>query len=124
VMPFSKPKLWPMGCFGFGLTTVTFVYLDMPEPVRGVAVALYLLVCPGLSLVRLIQLDDRLEELVLAVAISMAASTAVPLIMLYSHAWSPRVGLLLLVAIGALANGLELVGLRVPQRLLRDTQTR
>ncbi len=69
----------------------------------------FLLVCPGMMLVRFFRLNDPALEWMLAIALSMAADTFVAGALLYSGKWSPSVAfaaLLALTAGGVIVQGL------------------
>jgi alkylation response protein AidB-like acyl-CoA dehydrogenase len=87
------------------VTTVTAAALsaaDASGPIRPAVTVLFLLACPGLSLVRLLGLRDPIAELALGVATSVAVAGVVAGIQLYSGMWSPLGGLAILVAITAI----------------------
>jgi hypothetical protein len=69
------------------------------SPVRLGVTLWFLLVCPGMALVRLLALDDAAAELALAVALSIALAAAAGGILLYSGRWSPGTTLAILIAI-------------------------
>jgi hypothetical protein len=67
----------------------------------------FILVCPGMALVRLLRLGDPVAELGIGIALSVALATLVSGALLYAGAWSPRATLAILAAVtvaGALAQ--------------------
>lgn len=100
--------LWPRLSVACCLATLGLVLLHVHSPVRALVVACFVLVCPGLSLVRLIGLEDRTEQIVLGIALSLAAATVAALAMVYAHLWSPTLGVLMLAVVTLVANWLEL----------------
>ncbi len=98
------------------ITTMATAMLGVagsPGPVRPVVTLFFALTCPGISLVRLLSLEDPFAELTLGIATSVAVAGLVGGVLLYCGAWSPDGGLAILVGI---AFG-GLVGERVLARL-------
>jgi hypothetical protein len=71
----------------------------MHSPLRVAVVLWFVLVCPGMAFVRLLDLEDAAAELALAVALSIALATAVGGVALYGGLWAPGASLAVLVAI-------------------------
>ena len=114
-MAFKRP-LWPRLSLVCSAVTTMLVLADLHSPLRAVLVASFVLICPGLSWVRLVRLADAIEEIVLGIAVSLAAATILALGMVYTHIWSATLGVLVLVVVTLAANYLELSGSRLPQR--------
>ncbi|SDY92609.1 hypothetical protein SAMN05444365_104172 [Micromonospora pattaloongensis] len=91
-----------------GAIVLGFVLFDAPAAVRAVPVLTYLAVVPGLACVRLVRLRDRLTELIVAVALSLALGILVAEVLLQLGWWSPAWGLAVLVVIASLAASVEL----------------
>lgn len=85
------------------------VYMDIDSPVRSVLVLGFLLLFPGLAWVRLLRLDDRLAELTLAVALSIAIDAAVPGALIYTGGWSVTNAFSTVLGLTALATILDTV---------------
>lgn len=86
-------------------------------PMRVAVVLWFLLVCPGMMLVRLFRLGDPLLEWIVAITLSLAADTFVGGVLLYSSKWSPSGAFVILLALtvgGVLAQ--ELYALRAQRR--------
>ena len=83
------PWLWPtiiiFSAIAVGL--VTFVIPD--TPVRPVIVIWFLIVCPGMVLVRSLRLHTPIVEWILALTLSFAIDAIVAGIELYAGRWSP-----------------------------------
>ena len=78
--------------------------------VRVVLALWFLLVCPGMMLVRFFRLSDPVLEWMLAIVLSLVADTFVGGILLYSSRWSPSGAFAILVALtigGMLAQELS-----------------
>lgn len=78
------------------------------SPARPAITAWFMLVCPGMALVRLLPYRGFLTRIVLAVAASLAIETCLAEIALETHAWSPGVTLGELIAITVAGVVLEL----------------
>ena len=89
-------------------STALLAALDVSGPLRALVTIGFLVVCPGMSLTRLIDLGDALTEMTLAIAMSVALTGLVGGTLLYFGLWSPGAGSAILVAIalGALAADL------------------
>ncbi len=105
-------SLWPtiiiLSAVAAGLVT----FIPTGPFLRLVVVLWFLLICPGMMLVRFFQLREPLLEWVLAVALSLAADTIVAGILLYAGRWSPGDAFALLLGLtvaGALAQELNTV---------------
>lgn len=66
------------------------VYNDMDVSILPVVTLWFLLFCPGMAFVQLLQLENALHEVVLAVALSIALDIIVAATVLYTGFWSPR----------------------------------
>jgi hypothetical protein len=78
------------------------------DPARPLVEAWFLLVCPGMALVRLLRLPEPATELLLAVALSLALDALLPGTMLYLGLWSPAGGLLALTGVSLAGACLQL----------------
>ncbi len=87
--------------------------------VRVAVVLWFLLVCPGMTLVRFLHLSEPLLEWVLAITLSLAADTFAGGVLLYSSRWTPSGAFSILLALtlgGALIH--ELNAKRAARRTL------
>ena len=80
------------------------VLVDVRGPVRGIVVAWFVTVCPGLALVLVMGLSDRLMQVILSIALSLSLALAVATAMVLLGMWSPLGGLSVLVIITVLAG--------------------
>jgi hypothetical protein len=99
---------WPSAVVGFALGAGALALIQAPAPVRPVVVVAFALFCPGLALVRLIDLEDHLAELMLGIMLSLALDTIVSIISLYTRAWTPDGVLATLIAISVAGSAWEL----------------
>jgi hypothetical protein len=72
-------------------------------PIRAAVVLLFALTCPGIAIVRQLGLGDPLAEIALGIATSVALGGLISGLQLYLGAWSPRLSLVLLLAITCVA---------------------
>jgi hypothetical protein len=77
-------------------------------PLRPIATLGFLAVCPGMAIIRLLQLEDVLTELTLAVALSIALASLVAGTMLYVGWWSPMWALGLLLGVSVIGAACQL----------------
>jgi len=96
-----------------------------PEIVRAPITLWFLAICPGMALVRLLQLDQPVAEVMLAFALSLSLAGLIPAVFLYLGAWSPGWSLATLVAISGTALALDPLivprrGWSSPTRVIRD----
>ena len=98
---------WPAGLVtAAGVVSAVVVAGGQSLP-RTLIVVGFLLVCPGLALLRLTGRMDTLATITIAVALSLALEMAVALALSYSGLWSPGAGLALLVSVVIGAAGLD-----------------
>ncbi len=79
------PALITFAVFVVSLTT--FIYPALA--IRPFLILVFLLVCPGLTVVRFLQLHEVIIEWLLALALSITIDAFVAGILLYSGRWSP-----------------------------------
>lgn len=98
---------WPpalvASCAAVALTT----WVWTSSPARPAVTTWFLIICPGMALVRLLPYRGFLTQTVLAVALSLAIETLGAEMALESHAWSPGTTLEELVGITLVAVALE-----------------
>lgn len=102
-------RLWPALLVVSALATGALVFSGFEDPFRPVVVLAFLFVCPGLALVRLLAIGEPVTELTLGVALSIALAVLVPGTLIYTGAWSPKLGLALLIAATLAASVRELL---------------
>ncbi len=110
--------LWPATITASAAAIGLIVYGNAQTPLRPLLALWFLLVCPGMAFVGLLRLHDRLVELTLAIALSLALDALVAGAMLYTGAWSPEGSLAILIGLSAVGALLQLA---VPRdALLRE----
>ncbi len=73
------------------------------SPVRVTLAIIFLLLIPGLSVAELLEVDDLVLRLTVAIGVSLAADSAVSLCLFYARAWSVARALAILLALTASA---------------------
>jgi len=106
---------WAVACTALGALAIVLVLLEASTVVRAPVVLTFLLLCPGLAIVRLLRISDVATEWSLAVAMSLALAGAVTLIQAYTDTWDPTVALLVLTGITLAATAAELLIRRRPE---------
>jgi Peptidase family M23 len=107
----SRNLFWPTVSVVLAAGSAAFVFTDIDFPLRPVFVLVFLFVCPGMALVRHLRIGG-VAELTLGVALSFALDAIVPGTMLYAGAWSPGLGLLVLIVITLVATLADIARLR------------
>jgi hypothetical protein len=82
--------LWPLSCAAFAGCASAAVFQGAVPGLRAVFVLPFLLVCPGMAVVRLLRLPDAAAQIALGLATSVAVAGGVSGILLYAHAWNPQ----------------------------------
>lgn len=95
MMKYFWPAIIIVSCLVVGFVT----FLDIQSPLRAVAAFWFLLICPGMALVRLLHIEELLVELTLAIALSLSLDAVVSSVLVYTRTWSSDLSLALLIAI-------------------------
>jgi hypothetical protein len=100
----SSRWLWPVVIVASAALAASGAH--WPQPARALVMLWFLAVCPGMALVRLLDLaDDRCGAWTFAIASSLCLQTITATIMVYGRAWSPiwAFNIAVAVAVGAVA---------------------
>ena len=103
--------IWPLIILISAVGTILVVFWDFAPGFRPVVVLWYLLICPGMAYVRLLNLRDLLAEWVLAVALSVSIDAIVSGVMLYAGFWYPLYALLFVISVSVLGVVLQVFSL-------------
>ena len=107
-----SPWLWPatilLSAAGIALT----FFAGVAAPARPFVALWFLLLCPGMALVRLLRVGGVATELTLAIALSLVLDTLVAMVMIYTGTWSPGAGLIVLIGISVFGALLQAVSAR------------
>ena len=91
--------LWPMVLTVSTVATAAVFFTDSPSALRPWLALWFLLVCPGMAVVRIFDLQDSLLEWVLSIALSISLAGIISTIQIYTHTWSPTAGLGILIGV-------------------------
>ena len=106
---------WPAILVVFSAAAAVAFWGDAPP--RPFVILGFMLVCPGMALARFLGIEDKLQEFVTGVALSLALESALATFMVYTDTWSPALALGLLVSLCVLsALGQLLRGVRRAER--------
>ncbi len=105
---------WPVAIFISALLVDLAMLLNFPPILRFPLTFWFLLVCPGMAYVRLLELEDNLTQWVIAIALSLAISLVLVLVMLYTGWWIPEWGLLILIILSLAGASLQVVKIQPP----------
>ena len=105
----AQPLLLPVATIVYAAAVSLLVFLQAPPSYRAAPVLLFVVLVPGIAVVRLLRIPGVLVQLTLGLAVSLALAVLVPSLMVYAGWWSPRGALVVLVAIAALASAAALV---------------
>jgi hypothetical protein len=96
---------WPLVIGLSAAVAAAAVYADIDAAGRAIVVLWFMLVCPGMAIVRLLRLSDPLTEFAIAVALSLAIETVLAVALLYAGSANFEVtfGVLLVVTLAAVA---------------------
>lgn len=96
---------WPLVIGLSAAVAAAAVYADIDAAARAIVVLWFMLVCPGMAIVRLLRLSDPLTEFAIAVALSLAIETVLAVALLYAGSANFEVtfGVLLVVTLAAVA---------------------
>ena len=100
---------WPGGMIGAAILVGLVSFVLPAGPLRPLLVVPFLLVVPGMVLVRRLRLAEWWVELVLAVGLSIAVNTLLATAMVYAGVWSPKLLLAVLVWLSLVAGIEELI---------------
>jgi hypothetical protein len=98
---------WPLLILASCVAVALVYWLDAPQPTRSIFVFWFFLTCPGIAVVGLLNIRDRLNEVVLGVALSIAVDTGVALVMALAKVWSPDLGLAVLIGFSLLGAAIQ-----------------
>jgi hypothetical protein len=101
-------RAWPPLLLASAAAASVVAFAGPSSPARLPVVLWFLLVCPGMALVRLLRVGDAIAEIAIGVALSAALVTLVAGTMLYAGAWSPNGTLAILVGLTVIAAAVDM----------------
>src|SRR5919109_2766884 len=99
----------PTASIALTLVVVAVVIGGLDSALRPALVIPFLLLAPGMAVVRLLRIPDPTAVLMLAVAVSLVIAGLVAGIMVYTGTWSPKGGLVGLALFTVTANVADVV---------------
>ncbi len=115
-----RSSWWSLVIILSAIAVTLAIVVNAGTPVRPLLVFWFLLVCPGMAFVQLMHIEERLTELVLAIALSIALDTIIAEIMALNKIWSFRGGLFVLICLSLFGAALQIM--RVINRLPTPTR--
>jgi hypothetical protein len=94
---------WTLAIGVLSAVTAVIVYADVDFVLRPIAVMAFMLLCPGMAIVRHLRLTDPAMEVAVAVALSIALDTLVALTVIYAGSADFEAMFTLLLAITVVA---------------------
>jgi len=113
-LPTAWSRSWAVIVLASTAAVALVSLIGAPDIVRGPITVWFIVICPGMAVVRLLRLDEPVADLMLALALSLALAGVIPAVLLYLGVWSPAWSLTILVAVAA--SGLALDPVLVPRR--------
>ncbi len=107
------PAVLILSCIGALLVSM----IPLFQGVRILVLLWFMLVCPGLAFVQLLNIDQPLIELSLSIALSLAIEMMLALIMLLLDRWQPQQALLALVGITTIGTLIQYYSVNKPTRM-------
>jgi uncharacterized membrane protein len=104
----QRDFLWPAVLLLSTGAICALTFANVQSPLRGALALWFLLICPGLALVRLLRIGGILIEWMLTITVSIALDTGVATVMVYAGQWSPNRGLAVLAVITVAGAVLQL----------------
>jgi hypothetical protein len=104
----SARSAWPLVLLASAAAVAVTTYGWTSSPLRPLVTTWFLLICPGMALVRLLPNRGTLTRLVLAIATSLTLETLLAETMLEASAWSPRAALVVLIGITIVGSLIQL----------------
>ena len=101
--------LWPIIIIVSAIGAGVAMFLNIETPIRTVIGFWFLLICPGMAYVQLLEIKECFTELVLAIALSIAMNTIIAEALVLAKFWSPLRGLLVLIALCVAGTTLQII---------------
>jgi uncharacterized membrane protein len=101
--------IWPLVLLISTAAVLLAAFLSWMSPLRALITLWFMVVCPGMALLRVFGLRLPVSGWALAIAFSLALDTAVGIALLYAGKWSWQTGLIILASITVICSLLDLV---------------
>jgi uncharacterized membrane protein len=103
-----RPLAWPGSVIAATVVLADMYATQVHSPIRAALAALWIALCPGLSLAWLLGAREAVPRLAVGSALSIGLTIAIATAMVYTR-WSPWAGLGLLAMIALTCSLIELV---------------
>jgi hypothetical protein len=103
---------WPQIAAASALIAGLFVLTGVHSPARVLVVVWFITVCPGIALVRWLELEDPVAELAVAIGVSLSLVTLLAGFAILAGLWSPTTTLVVLIGITLAASVVPEVRMR------------
>ncbi len=90
---------WPAIIIASAIGAGLFALGEIESPFRPLIAFWFLLICPGMAFIRLLHIKERMVELTLAIALSIAFNTIVSEALVLAEVWSSKWGLIILICV-------------------------
>ncbi len=104
-----RSSWWSIIIILSAIAMILAVVSGIETPARPLITFWFMLVCPGMAFVRLLRIEERFAELILAIALSIALDTIVAEAMVLNRLWSPKWGLFVLICLSLVGAGLQII---------------
>ncbi len=105
----TRSNWWSLIIILSAIALTLVIVANAGAPVRPLLAFWFLLVCPGMAFIQLMHIEERLIELVLAIALSIALDTVVAEIMALNKIWSFKGGLFVLICLSLLGAAIQIM---------------
>lgn len=116
-------RVWVVISLAVTAVVGLLAFANVRSPVRPLVVLIFVLVVPGMALIRLVRLRDPLVELLLAIGLSIGVTTLAASAAMYASIYSWRLVLGLLIGITLSGTASELRQLLVGRRRIAANST-
>ncbi len=124
-MDHSRPSVAKSAAaFFYGWVVLLIVSVGAPVPLRTLAVFSFAALGPAFALRRVLPRRDRLERLVVSVAVSLCVAVVITLVLAIGHVFSARLAIACIAAFDSLAVITDLVLGSRPAELATTTERR
>lgn len=100
---------WPVIIIASAIGAERALSSGSGAPIQPLLVSWFLLICPGMAFVRLLRIEERATEVLLAIALSIAIDMIAAEILLYAEVWSAAWVLSLLIGISLAGVALQII---------------
>lgn len=100
--------LWPLVILVSVVSLALVAFAGIATILRPALTLWFMLICPGMALVQLLAIRDRVAEFVLAVTLSLALEVMISLGMVLTGHWSVQWGLIILMGISVIGAALQI----------------